>query len=199
MTGLPYKNQNSMRIAKRRKGNNMKIKAKSKLDYKTVKAFVRAGLFRKSLPARKLAIYCAIAVLLAAVIGFEIYLLGPTPTRIIMLCIAGCMLLLELYLYFIVPRLRYNALGQLKGCVNEFVFREDYMLVASKDNGFDGESRIDYKVLSKVIETGKYFYIFHSRNQGTIVEKSTLSGGTCLELRNLLQEILKDRYQIYKY
>lgn len=177
----------------------MKIKAKSKFDYKTTKAFVRAGLFRKSSPARKLAFYCVIAVLLAAIASLEIYFLGSSPWLIAVMFMAALLLLFELYLYFIAPRLRYNALGQLKGCVNEFVFHDDYMMVTSKDNGYDGESRIDYKVLSKVIETSKYFYIFHSRNQGMIVEKATVTGGTCLELRNLLQEMLKDRYQIYKY
>ena len=177
----------------------MKIKAKSKLDYKTIKAFVRAGLFRKSSPAKKMAIYCVVAILLTAVMSFEIKLLGPTTMSVILLCASVLLLLFELYLFFIVPRLRYRALAEMKGCVNEYVFRDDYMLAPSKDNGFDSESRIDYKVLSKTIETGKYFYIFHNKNQALIVDKSTLSGGTGLELRNHLKQFLGERYQIYKY
>jgi len=177
----------------------MKIKAKSKFNYKTIKAFTRTELFRKSNPLKKMATYCLISVLLVAVLLLEMFLLGPDVVPVVLLIVSILMLLLELYMYFVFPRIRYNALGQMKGAVHEFVFQDDSFQVSTSDNGYKGESHIDYDVLFKVIETSNYLYIFQNKTQALIVDKSTISGGTYLELRQVLQPILGERYVIYKY
>lgn len=177
----------------------MNIKAKSKFNYKTVKAFTHAEVFRKSHPLKKMLTYCLTAVLLAAVLILEMYLLGPSVLLFVLLAASGILLLLELYLYFILPRLRYRALGEMKGCENAFHFLEDEFRVTSNDNGYRGESRVQYKVLHRVVETSQYMFLYQNMSRTYIVEKSSVSGGTPLELREKLQSILKDRYMIYKY
>ena len=177
----------------------MKIKAKSIFDYKTIKAFIRTSLFRKTDPLKKLLIYCFTFILLAVILWVEMSLLGPSVSQYILLGVCVAALLLELYLYFGIPRLRYNALANLKGCTNEFLFTDDYMQIKSSDSGFSGESRIKYTVLTKAVETSKYMYIFQDKNHAYIVDKSTFSDGTPQQLQEKLQSILGKKYQIYKY
>ena len=177
----------------------MKITAKSKFNYKTIRDFIRTTSFYKTNPMKKLVIYCAIFAVLAVSILLEMYLLGPQTYLTVMLIVALVVVLLELYIYFILPRIQYNALGQMKGCTNEFTFTDDSIRLVSLDNGFSGESRIDYKVLNRTIETGKYFYIFQTKSQALIVDKSTIAGGTPEELRQKLQTVLGKKYKIYKY
>ena len=44
-----------------------------------------------------------------------------------------------------------------------------------------------------------YFFIFHTKNQAFVVEKSTFSGGTPEELRDKLSVLLGKKYYINKY
>lgn len=177
----------------------MKITAKSKFNYKTIKHFTRASVFRKHDPLKQMLLFCLIAVLLIAILSLEMYLLDFHWVPFTLLLVAVAMLLLELYFYFVLPRIHYNRLGELKGCTNEYTFTDDSIRLTFYDNGFSGESRIDYKVLNRVIETGKYFFLFQTKSRAFIVDKSTFSDGTPEQLRLKLQEILTDRYTIYKY
>lgn len=177
----------------------MNFTAKSKFNYKTVKHFVRANMFGKRDPLKKLVIHCLIALLLIGAVLLEMHLLGPSPVLRVLLMLACALLLLDLYLYFILPWVRYRALGQLRGCTNEYTFTEDSIRLTSYDNGFSGESRIDYKVLYRCIETSAYFYIFQTKSRAFIVDKSTMEAGNHLLLRQKLQSILEKKYQIYKY
>lgn len=177
----------------------MKIKAKSKFDYKTMKAFVRASFSRKHDPLKKLLIYCLTFVILAAVVLLEMHLVGSSLPLRLVLYVSIAAILLELYMYFLAPRIRYNALAKLKGCTHEFLFTEDYMQINSSDSGFSGESRIKYTVLTKAVETSKYMYIFQDKNHAFIVDKATFSDGTPQQLQEKLQSILGKEYVIYKY
>lgn len=177
----------------------MKITATSKFNYKTIKNFVRTMAFYKTNPLKKLITYCEIFAVLSAVILLEMYLLDNDPVFVVALIVAILAVLFELYLYFVLPRIRYNALGQMKGCTNEFTFTDDSIRQVSYDNGYSGESRIDYKVLSRAIETSVYFYIFQTKSQAMVVEKATIEGGTAEELRMKLQSVLGKKYKIYNY
>ena len=177
----------------------MRITAKSKYNYKTIKNYVRAAIFRKTNPLKKMLIYCLVDVLLIAVLCLEMFLLGCDLIPFALLVASIGMLVLELYFYFVLPRIRYHQMGEQKGCHNEFTFTDDSMRISSYDNGYGGESRIDYKVLSRVIETSKYLYIYQTKAQAVIVDKATIEGGTAEELRQKLQTILGKKYVIYQY
>jgi len=167
----------------------MNIKAKSTFDRKTITAFTRAMLFRKSDPFRKMLVYCLTFVLLSAVVAAEMYLLGPSVPMYILLGVCVFALLLELYLYFIVPRIRCRALADRN--VNEFLFADDGFEVCGQWN--------DYSVLTGAMETSEYLYIFQNRSQALIVEKATVTGGTAAQLQKKLQSVLKKHYMICKY
>lgn len=177
----------------------MKITAKSKFNYKTIKSFVRTSTFRKRDPLKQMLIYCLIAVLLIAVLCVEMYLLGVSKMPFILLLVAVAMLLLELYFYFVLPRIYYKRLGELKGCTNEFTFTDECIRMTSCDNGFSGETCIDYKVLNRVVETSKYFYIYQTKSHAFIVDKSTMQGGAAETLRQKLRPVFGEKYLIYKY
>ena len=177
----------------------MKIKAKSKLNFKTIRALARAEVFRKSDPLKKMLLYCLVALLLAAVLLLEMHLLGASALPIILFIVAILLFAFELFLYFGLPRIRYKALGELRGCTNEFCFTDDSILLKAYDNGYSGESRVDYKVLTRAVETKKYLYIYQTKAQVYIVDKTSLAEGEPEQLRQKLQGILTERYVVYKY
>lgn len=177
----------------------MKIKAKSIFDYKTIKAFIRTSLFRKTDPLKKLLIYCFTFILLAVILWAEMSLLGPSVFQYILLGVCVAALLLELYLYFVIPRIRYHGLGERKDSTHEFLFTDDSVEFCSGENGYQGEHTIKYRALARVVETARYMYLFQDKNHALIVAKATISGGTALELREKLQSKLGRKYIIYKY
>ncbi len=177
----------------------MKINAKSKNNYKTIKNYTRTMVFRKTNPLKKMLIFCLIAVVLAAVLILEMYLLGAHAVPIVLLIIAILMLLFELFLYFGLPRIRYHELAELKGCTNEYVFTSDSIRITAYDNGYSGEERIDYTVLRRAIETSKYLYLFQNKGKVYIVDKSSITGGTTEALQEKIRSVLDDRYVKYNY
>ena len=177
----------------------MNFTAKSKFNYKTIQDFTRATFYGKRNPLKMFVIHSLISLLLIGVVLLEMHLLGANTELIGLLVAAIILLLLDLFWYFVMPWARYRALGQLRGCTNEYTFTEDSIRLTSYDNGFSGESRIDYKVLYRCIETSAYFYIFQTKSQAFIVDKSTMEAGNHLLLRQKLQPILEKKYQIYKY
>lgn len=111
----------------------------------------------------------------------------------------GLILLFMTYRYFIFPYIQYRSLSKLKDAVNAYTFFDDNFKVVEKTQGNFGESEIAYTMVEQIIESTKYFFIFHTKNQAFVVEKSTFSGGTPEELRDKLSELLGKKYYINKY
>lgn len=176
----------------------MKITATTKMDYKTVRAFAYMNMFRTNKPLKKVLLYCIISILLAAVIWLEMFLMDPSSWMIVLLVVDLVVLLIELYLYLVYPRMVYKGMGELKGCVNTFTFLDDKIQIQSKDNGYTGDATMEYKYLRRIMETPDYMYLFQTNRQVLTVDKNTLKGGTAEQLRGVLVGFVNGRYKIYK-
>ena len=175
----------------------MKIKAKTKLNYKPFRSYVRTTVFRKEKPLKKMLLYCLIASLLCIILLLEMKLLGATTLPVILMIAAVLMLLFEVYLFFIFPLQRFNALGELRGCEYEYVFHDEAVDVVAKDNGYDSTSKIRYTSLLRVIEAGNYVYLCTTKTYVLILEKKDLAEEELTALTTTLKTCLKDRYITY--
>ena len=69
----------------------------------------------------------------------------------------------------------------------------------SENEEYKGETEIEYTMLERVYETSKYFFLFQTKNQVLIVDKTTVEGGRAEEIRDSLTAKMKDKYIICRY
>ena len=106
---------------------------------------------------------------------------------------------LDLYLYFVAPKLRYRALEKMKDIENNYLFKDNALKVSSKSEEYSGEAEIEYSLFIKVYETSAYFFLFQPNNQAFIIDKSTIEGGSADDIRNKLTSFVKNKYFICRY
>ena len=176
----------------------MMINAETKYDFKTVKAFTYLSTFRTNKPAKKVALFSLITVLLLIILWLEMRLLEPGPFLVTMFVIALVLLATELFLFLGLPIIRYRAMGNLMSCEQNFRFGDEVFTVETNDDGYEGECTLMYKKVDKVLETPEYFYIFHSRTQQFIVTKKSMNDADVEQLRKKLVSFAKGRYKVYK-
>lgn len=177
----------------------MEIKAGCKYDYEGCKAISYVCSYKKSKPIKAVFIH----ILLAFILGLaDIYLiqsgtLGVSVYFVLGLCVF--MVVLELFMYFLMPRIQYNSMSKMKDIGNSYTFHDEYFTAATDSEDYKGDSIIKYTVLEKVMETGKHFFIFQNKREVFLVDKSTLEDGTAEEIRGRLQPVLGKKYIICKY
>ena len=177
----------------------MEIKAKCKYDYEGCKAISYVCSYKKSKPIKAVFMH----ILLAFILGLaDIYLiqsgtLGISVYFVLGLCVF--MVVLELFMYFLMPCIQYNSMSKMKDMSNDYIFRDDYFFASAGAEEYKGASTVKYTLLEKVMETGEYFFIFQNKRQVYLVDKSTLEGGTAEEIREKLQPVLGKKYIICKY
>ena len=137
-------------------------------------------------------------ILLAADIA-AVVISGATLPLMILLGIGVFFISLWYVLYFTLPRIRYNALANFKEAENAYVFCDDFLKVSTAGREYSGEAKIEYSFLVKAYETSKYFFLYQTKDQIYIVDKSTIEGGTAEDIRSKLSAVLKDKYFICKY
>lgn len=93
---------------------------------------------------------------------------------------AGAMLVI--YPRFIYRR-PYNSVKNNK-ITTRFEFFDDKMI----EYGESSKEEYKYSDLMKVRETGDYFYIYHTRENASVVDKSAVTGASVDELRELLRK-----------
>ena len=176
----------------------MEIKAKCKFDFDSIRALTHLSLFKKANPKKRFLTWSIISAILAAVIIFEMIVFSDAML-IELLCVAGVLFLLECYLYFLLPKIRYKALAKMKDAENEYIFCDNVLKTFTKSKEYNGEAEIEYSLFVKVYETSKYFFMFQTKNQVLLVDKNTIEGGTVEDIRNKLTTYVKDKYIICKY
>ena len=106
---------------------------------------------------------------------------------------------LDIYFYYILPRIKYNAMSKLQNAETEFVFYDNSMKVFTTGAGLAGQSEIQYSLIVKAYETSKYIFIFQTKSSVFVVDKSTVTDGTPEDIRNRLHAFLGANYYICKY
>ena len=177
----------------------MEIKASCKLDVEALKALTRFSMFKKGNPKKRMFWRTVLYVLLIGLLVFDMVLLGARFELTLMISLGVFMLLWGFYLYYFMPRIRYKGMGKLKGAVNTYIFTDDEVQIDTQGLEYTGETRTNYNLFARCFETSKYFFLYQTRNQVVIIDKSTLEGGTAEELRAKLAGCLGKKYVICRY
>ena len=177
----------------------MEIKAKCKFNMDAMKALAYISVFKKRDPKKQMVIRAVVfsAALILAVLCFV--LLQNFVLFAAWLAIDVFYIFLYCFLYFVFPKKSYESLANLKEAENEYVFCDDALKVSTVGTEYHGDAKIEYSLLVKAFESSKYFFLYQTKNQILIVDKSTIEGGTAEELRNKLSAVLRDKYSICRY
>lgn len=181
----------------------MEIKASCRIDFNECKATAYYTLYGKYKPLKKILIRAAFSTALL-IFGMSLVIIRDYDRFVCgaaalysLLVVFG--LIRYIRLYFTFPNKQYEAKGNMKDILNEFVFYDDRMLNYSASDGYRDEVEISYGMLFAVNESSEYLFLLPTKNSMFVVDKSTISGGTMEELRDKLKSVLGDKYIICEY
>ena len=177
----------------------MKIKATCQFDLESVKALTYLMMFNKGNPKKRMLSLNIVFSVLFAIIIFDFIMFGVDLPLVLCAIMTVMILVWNAYMWFLYPKVRYNALGKMKGVQNEYIFTDEKIFVTTRGAEYNGQAEIEYTLLVKVYETSKYFFLYQTKNQVFIVNKSTVEGGTDEDIRNKLSAYAKGKYIICKY
>ena len=176
----------------------MEIRAKGVLDYESAKALAHVAAFKRANPKKNFITWVVITSVFALICILEMIIFSdPEWGSILYLVII--LLLLEVYLYFLLPKITYKALANMSGVENEFVFYDDALKIYTKSKDYNGEAEVTYSLFVRVYETSKYLFLYKTNNQVFVVDKHTVEGGSVEEIRNKLTSFVKNKYVICNY
>ncbi len=162
----------------------MEINAKTTYDKQTIKAFVKNVSFKSTAMKVLVVIIAVLMAIYAALTIYEIIALKIVPiTYILLILLFGLYLG---YIYLLLPIISYRRFERKSEITNEYTFFDDKMLILTTAKGIKGSSEYEYNAFFKVIETNDYIYLYISRGQALIVDKTTLSGGTSEQIRGTI-------------
>lgn len=177
----------------------MEITAKSKFDLNTIQASIRLMLFKKADPKKKMIFWTITYLALLAVIILEMILIAPSPILFGLCGILVIVYLLECYWYFLLPRIRYNALKNMKDAENTYIFGEDIIKIFTESQEYNGSAEVTYAMLLSGYETSQFIFLFLSNQQIFAIEKTTITGGTHEKLRSKLMSVVGKKYYFCNY
>ncbi len=177
----------------------MEIKAKVKYDYKACKAMAHVYSYKKKNPLKTMLLHFAIAVVLAGLNLVMIQMTGGEAINTVAFVCCLFIVVLELIMYFLMPRLQYNSMSKMKDISNDYIFREDDFSASTVSAEYKGDTVIKYSLLEKAMETKDYFLLFENKRQAFLVDKTTIENGSVEDLREKLVSVLGKKYIICKY
>lgn len=177
----------------------MEIGAKCKLDFDSVKALIHLSIYKKTDPkkaARSMAIWFLVLFLASAA---ELIAFGYDPIMLILIIAELLMIALDAWMYFGLPRIRYRSLARMKDVENDHLFGERCLKIVTKSEAYNGEAEVSCSVFVKVYETSAFLFLYQTNDQVFLVDKSTITGGSVDDIRNILSLAVKDKYIVCKY
>lgn len=139
------------------------------------------------------------ALAMTAIIVSGLIIFGNSIFLVILLAVFVIVILLQIYMYFGLPKIRYKSVDKFVNLQNNFIFTEKNMIVSSDMGDYSGTTNIEYSILFKVMETSENFFVFIQKQQVFLVDKSTVQGGTIEEVREVIKNALGKQYIICKY
>lgn len=176
----------------------MEIKAKCKYDYETCKAVSRIDAYRKSNP-KKVVVFRAVLCVALLLLNFAVVKFCEMPTGYGVTVAVVIVLVIDMFVYFAMPKIQYNSMSKMKDVENNYVFYDDEFTAVSVSEHLNAKDALKYSIMIKAYETEKYFFIYISKRQLFTVDKSTLEGGTAEDLRDKLFSVLGKKYIRCKY
>ncbi len=176
----------------------MEIKASCKFDYASAKALAHLSFYGKWNPKHRFIFWTVVYGIMLLMIGLEwLWLRNPMLLAFMGICIG--FILLQFYTYFLLPKIRYKAMGKTQGIENVYVFMDDGIKASARGAGIETSGEMAYTTFIRVLETSRYFFIFQSKNQAFLVDKSTIEGGTAEQIRSRLSAVEGMKYTICNY
>lgn len=179
----------------------MEIRAKCRYDYASIMALTHTSVYKKSNPKKTVRIRSVVCLVLLLLFVAELKLGAFDGTFVPAIFITADILVvvIDLFMYFALPRIQYKSMAKLKDTENEYIFGENAVKVTSKGEVYNGEAEIKYSLFVKIYETSKYLFMFQTKDQAFAVDKSTIEGGSVEEIRNKLSSYADGKYYICKY
>lgn len=177
----------------------MEIKARCKFDKESIKALTHLSSYKKFNPEKTVitrAVLCLVLMLLlvAELIEFDFNIIP-----IILIIVLILIIVIDCFMYFVLPVIQYKSLAKTKESVNEYIFCDKSFNIKTQSEEHIGETKIEYSMIWKAYETSRYFFVYLTKNQVFIIDKSTVEGGAAEDIRNKLVEFLNDKYITCKY
>lgn len=173
----------------------MEIKAKCKWNLEAIKALTRLLMFGKKSPKVSMLTFSIFSFLLP----FVLLVIRSDLLSYIFATSMIVLILCGLYLYFLSPKIRYNALGKLKNAEIEYIFCDGSIKVFTRSKEYNDEAECKYSIFVKAYETSRYFFFFATNNQVYLIDKTTIEDGTATDIRNKVEPLLDRKYFICKY
>ena len=107
------------------------------------------------------------------------------------------LLLIPLILKFI-PALSVKMSRNLLDCINTYEFTDEEIVVHSTLPVYGGNSKFNYNFLESVYETRDAFYLFISKQQAFIINKTDIVEGNAKELQKLLKKNIHSKKYFIK-
>ncbi len=172
----------------------MEVRASTKLDKRSLYALLYASLYGKTKPVTAL-VFRLLLVSAVAVLFVAALLLDPdlADLSFIFICLLVFVLFLFLFNHFALPAIRLKRYSKLIGSENRYVFRDDAVTVSTESPGATGESVIGYETFVRVLETSEFFFAYMPNNTAFAIDKSTVEGGSFLDIREALASRLPEK------
>lgn len=177
----------------------MELKASCRFDYATVKALTYVTMYKRSSPKKQMLIMSGALFGLIAVTVLFALAFGNSPSLTMAAVLAAAALILNAFMWFIYPKITYNALAKMKGTENTYVFTDEKLYVTSAGSDYSASAEVEYTLLVKVYETSEYLFLYQTKNQVFPIDKSTVENGTLEQIRGKLLPYLERKYVICKY
>lgn len=177
----------------------MELKASSVYDYKAMKALVYIGLYKKRNPNRSYWFITIVAIALIAIFILFRDLLLDSKFEITLVALLAFFALMNSFFHFFLPVISFRAMKKMAGIKVNFLFTDDSMSVHSESDLFEANSTIKYEVLLKAMETKARLFLFQTKSQAYVIDKSTIEAGSAEDLKNVLMPILGKKYIVCKY
>ena len=97
------------------------------------------------------------------------------------------------------PKIQYNATAKLSDIHNSYIFKDDEFHIFSSKEGYSGAGSLKYNMIFRVMETKEFLFIFQNKSQVYVVDKSTIEGGSWIDVRNKIEPLLGKKYIICRY
>ena len=177
----------------------MEISASCRFDFDSIKALTHLSTYKKSNPKKTMQLRAGLcSVLLFAIIVAHV-LIGLHPLAIILIPTVLLVLFLDLFMYFVLPKIQYKSLVKMRDAENDYLFCDNVLKIITRSEEYNGEAEIEYSLFVKIYETSRYFFLYQTGNQVLLIDKSTISGGSADDIRSKLSSFVPDKYIICKY
>lgn len=87
------------------------------------------------------------ALAMIAIIVSGLIIFGNSIFLVILLAVFVIVILLQIYMYFGLPKIRYKSVDKFVNLQNNFIFTEKNMIVSSDMGDYSGTTNIEYSML----------------------------------------------------